>query len=62
MQEIIDRYDTAESEYLLPIITRKGNERKQYENALRTTNRQLKKIAALARLPATLTMYVARHK
>ncbi len=61
MQEIIDRYDTAESEYLLPIITRKGNERKQYENALRTTNRQLKKIAALARLPATLTMYVARH-
>lgn len=61
MQEIIDKYDTTGTPYLLPIIKTADNERKQYRNALRLANNRLKKISELAGLQIDLTMYVARH-
>ncbi len=61
MQAIIDKYPSNETDYLLPIITKKGNERQQYINALRLTNRLLKDIAKQLHLPFVLTTYVARH-
>lgn len=62
MQEIIDKYNTAGSPYLLPIIKTHGSdERRQYENALHSVNRKLKKLAAMTGLSVNLTMYVGRH-
>lgn len=62
MQEIVERYDTQGSCYLLPIIKNDGaNERKQYQNAMSQINRKLKTIGRMANLPLPLTMYVARH-
>lgn len=61
MQEIVDKYALAESDYLLPIIKKKEDDRKQYQSSLHAVNHNLKKISSLARLPVGLTMYVARH-
>ena len=62
MQEIIDKYDTGGTPYLLPIIRKLGtDERKQYTNAAHLINRQLKSIGEKLKLPIPLTMYVARH-
>ncbi len=61
MQEIIDKYDTSDSIYLLPIIKEDGNERKQYRNALHSINDNLKKVAELAGLHTNLTLYCSRH-
>ncbi len=62
IEEIIDLYSNKESPYLLPIITRPGNdERRQYETALRRVNKSLKIIAGMIKLPVTLTTYVSRH-
>ncbi len=61
MQEIIDKYDTKDSIYLLPIIKKEENERKQYRNALHSINDNLKKVAELAGLQTNLTLYCARH-
>lgn len=62
IEEIIDRHPNKESPYLLPVITRPGNdERRQYETALRRVNKSLKTIAGMIRLPVTLTTYVSRH-
>lgn len=61
MQEIIDKYDTSGSMYLLPIIKKEGNERLQYRNATHTINDNLKKVAQLAGLHTNLTLYCARH-
>lgn len=61
MQEIINRYDTTSSPYLLPIITRSGNERMQYLLAAHRINRNLKIIGKMINLSTSLTMYVARH-
>ncbi len=61
MQEIVDKYDTEDSIYLLPIIRKEGNERSQYRNALHTINDNLKKVAELAGLQTNLTLYCARH-
>jgi len=62
IQEIADRYSTDELPYLLPIITKAGNnERKQYESALRRINNQLKKIGRMLKLPLPLTTYTSRH-
>lgn len=39
MQEILDKYPINETEYLLPIITKRGeNYRKQYANELHHVN------------------------
>lgn len=61
MQEIVDKYTLPYSDYLLPIIKEKANERKQYQNALHAVNHNLKKVSLQACLPIRLTMYVARH-
>ena len=62
MQEIVDRHVTSSSSiYLLPIIKEERDKRRQYRNALRLTNRNLKEIASLIGLRTNLTMYVSRH-
>lgn len=50
--------------YLLPIIKKQGTageERKQYESALRLHNKHLNKISEVLGLDIRLTSYVARH-
>ncbi|MCD8318005.1 MAG: site-specific integrase [Paraprevotella sp.] len=62
MQEIIDKYPTNSTEYLLPIIMQtNGKERLQYRNSLTLINRKLKTLSSLIRSPYPLSMYVARH-
>ncbi len=61
MQEIVDKYASGADGYLLPIVRRCGNERRQYRNALRRVNNRLKDIAAAVGLPGGLSMYAARH-
>lgn len=62
MQELIDKYDTGDSPYLLPIIRANGtDERRQYKNEAHRTNRHLKKIGERLGLAVPLTTYVARH-
>ena len=62
MQEIVDKYDKEQSEYLLPIIKLSdADERKQYQNAMFLINRKLKSIGAMAGVQWPLTMYTARH-
>ena len=61
MQEIVDKYASGADGYLLPIVRRCGNERRQYRNAIRRVNNRLKDIAAAVGLPGGLSMYAARH-
>lgn len=62
MQEIIDKYDTGSSPYLLPIIREDGTDpRTQYKNAAHTLNDRLKNIGERIGLEIPLTSYVARH-
>ncbi len=63
MQEIVDKYNTADSVYLLPMIRpySETNERRQYLYAGHRINFHLKAIGKKLGLPAPLTMYVARH-
>lgn len=64
MQDIVDKYATEESPYLLPLIRPALThipERNQYLNARHKINRCLKKISCSLDLSAPLTMYVARH-
>ena len=61
MEEIINKYPSSNSAYLLPIIKEQGNERKQYDNALHLVNHQLKDLSRMLKLQRPLTMYVARH-
>ncbi len=62
MQEIVDKYDTANSPYLLPIIkVANQDERRQYHTAAHRINRNLKAIGNQLGLPMPLTCYVARH-
>lgn len=61
MEEIIRKYPSDGSDYLLPIIKEQGNERKQYDNALHLVNYRLKDLSRMLKLQRTLTMYVARH-
>lgn len=62
MQEIIDKYDTSGTPYLLPIIRdMKADARKQYKSEAHRENRSLKKIGKLLGLAIPLTSYVARH-
>lgn len=62
MQEILDKYDTTRTPYLLPIIkVMNEDQRKQYGNALRLVNNKLKEIAKKICLPIPLSTYVARH-
>ena len=63
MQEIVDKYDTSQSIYLLPIIKplNKTDERTQYLYAAHNINRCFKKIGKQLSLSVPLTLYVARH-
>lgn len=62
MQKIIDKYQTEDSPFLLPIIKNVGQEeRRQYLNVSHTIDSRLKRIGQELNLPVTLTMYVARH-
>lgn len=62
MQELIEKYDTDGSPYLLPIIKSNGkNERLQYKSASHRINYCLKKIGVYIGLSIPLTTYVARH-
>lgn len=62
MQEIIDKYDTGDSPYLLPIIKENGTDsRTQYKNSAHLVNDKLKKIGEQLGLEIPLTSYVARH-
>ena len=63
MQEIVDKYDTSQSNYLLSIIKPFSDidERKQYIYAAHNINRCLKIIGKELGLSVSLTLYVARH-
>ena len=61
MEDIIAKYQENETEYLLPIIKERGNERRQYDNALHLVNSRLKDLSVMLGLRQPLTMYVARH-
>ena len=63
MQEIVDKYNIPQSDYLLPIIKPFSDldERNQYVYAPHNVNRCLKKIGTRLELSVVLTMYVSRH-
>ena len=63
MQDIVDKYYSSQSKYLLPIINpfRDVDERKQYIYTGHNINSHLKVIGAEMGLSVVLTMYVARH-
>ena len=63
MQDIVDKYDTSPSSYLLPIIKPSSDvdARKQYIYAAHNINRCLKIIGEKLGLTVSLTLYVARH-
>ncbi len=62
MQEIVDKYDTTDTPYLLSVIRNNGMDvRKQYINEAHRINRNLKKIGVQLGLSIPLTTYVARH-
>lgn len=62
MQEIVDKYKTRESVYLLPLIKENGgNCRTQYRTCAHLVNVKLKKIGEQLGLEIPLTSYVARH-
>lgn len=62
MQEIIDKYDTSDTPYLLPIIRdMNADERRQYKNAAHLVNDKLRKLGERLGLTIPLTTYVARH-
>lgn len=62
MQELVDKYDTSGTPYLLPVIMDNEKDgRRQYKNQAHRINRNLKKIGQLLGLAIPLTTYVARH-
>ena len=62
MQDIVDKYKSAGSPYLLPLIDHNvGDERPQYLSMSHKINRHLKRIGQQAGISIPLTMYVARH-
>lgn len=63
IRSILERHPSQEeSPYVLPIIAQPGHrERLQYENALRYSNQNLKKIAAMAGVKSNITTYTPRH-
>jgi integrase len=64
MMEILQKYRSNTSRYLLPIIQRDGDmlmERNQYITKMAIVNNSLKKIGRMAGIKIPLTMYVSRH-
>ena len=61
-QEILRKYGTTNSAYLLPVLTKEGKGGyRQYQNALRRYNLHLQRLSTLLGLKVNLTSYVARH-
>lgn len=62
MQEIVDKYYTEGSPFLLPIAMGEGRASCQnYKNAYKRISKNLKKIGEMIGLSIPLTTYVARH-
>ncbi|MDE6556562.1 MAG: site-specific integrase, partial [Duncaniella sp.] len=62
MQQIVSKYPTPTSPYLLPIISQPTiNERAAYRNKAYSINHNLKQVASMLNLSIPLTLYVARH-
>lgn len=61
MQCLIDKYASADSKLLFPILKSVDASYESYKVALRTYNRRLQKIGSLINCTITLTSYVARH-
>ena len=62
MQEIIDKYDIADTPYLLPIIKNmEVDARRQYKAAAHLVNDKLRRLGEQLGLAIPLTTYVARH-
>ena len=62
MEDIVNKYESySDMQYLLTIITRCTDERRQYRNAISRVNIALKEIARLVGLTLPLSMYCARH-
>ncbi|MDE6239741.1 MAG: site-specific integrase [Muribaculaceae bacterium] len=62
MQMILNKYPENETDYLLPIITKRvNNERNTYRNKGYSINHNLKKIAAMVGVNEPITLYAARH-
>lgn len=63
MQKIVDRYSDKDSPYLLPLIAGDANDTKRppHKSVGQALNRSLAKIAALAGMERSFTMYAARH-
>lgn len=62
MQQIVDKYDTSGTPFLLPIIGDVSKDKRiQYKNAEHRINIHLKRIGRMLGLSVPLTTYVARH-
>lgn len=63
VQQIIDRYHTPGSPYLLPLLsdTDPATQYTQYRTRLRYYNKQLHRLGALLHLDTPLTSYTPRH-
>lgn len=63
MQEIVEKYDTSQSPYLLPVIKPQSHieVRRQYIYGAHNINKSLKLIGWELGLSIPLTLYVARH-
>ncbi|HAN78223.1 MAG TPA: hypothetical protein DCQ31_10865 [Bacteroidales bacterium] len=61
--EIIRKYNrlTEPEAFMFPVIKHPENHFREYKQAMRLTNRRLKKFGALLELNIPLTTYVARH-
>ena len=62
MQEIVEKYKSYNSPYLLPIAKGEGTIAwRQYKNAYNRITKHLKKLGEMIGLSIPLTTYVARH-
>lgn len=62
MQDIVNKYDSSNSPFILPIIKRNDIDyRKQYISVAHFINQKLKKLGEQLDLSIPLTSYVARH-
>ena len=62
MIDLVGKYaDKCYGDYLLPIITEAGDERKQYKQVQYRISYLLKQVSEQAGITPPLTMYVARH-
>ena len=62
MQQLVDKYKNDDSPYLLPLISRPGeDEERQYQNMIHLINHHLKNLGEELGLSSKLTSYVARH-